>query len=207
MLDLLLSFPPGRLATFVAAGLVLNFTPGADVLFATASGIRGGPRIGALAGFGVGLGAVWHVTLAALGISAALAAWPTALAAIRWAGAAYLLVLAWKSWHAAAALDGGRGAAGAWAAVRRGFLTNALNPKPVLFVLAFLPQFTDPALGPVWQQIALLGGIFAFTGTLVTMGYGYLAGTLRDALGRRMLWLNKLAAVMFGGLALRLVVD
>ncbi|MFC2966617.1 LysE family translocator [Acidimangrovimonas pyrenivorans] len=206
MLDLLLQFPLDRLATFVAAGLALNLTPGADVLFATASGIRGGPRVGALAGLGVGFGAVWHVSLAALGISAALAAWPAALTAIRWAGAGYLLALAWKSWHAGAP-GPGRGAESGWRALRRGFLTNVLNPKPVLFILAFLPQFTDPALGPVWQQIVLLGGIFAFTGTLVTMGYGLTAGIVRHALGRRMAGLNKLAALIFGGLALRLVVD
>lgn len=206
MLDLLLQFPLDRLATFVAAGLALNLTPGADVLFATASGIRGGPRVGALAGLGVGFGAVWHVSLAALGISAALAAWPAALTAIRWAGAGYLLVLAWKSWHAGAP-GPGHGTESGWRALRRGFLTNVLNPKPVLFVLAFLPQFTDPALGPVWQQIVLLGGIFAFTGTLVTMGYGLIAGIVRHALGRKMAGLNKLAAVIFGGLALRLVVD
>ncbi len=207
MLHLLLSFPHDKLATFIAGGLVLNFAPGADVIFATASGIRGGPRTGAFAGLGVGLGACWHVTLAALGVSALVAAWPQALVAIRWIGAAYLLVLAWKSWRATGELPEGRGAKGALQAIRRGFLSNALNPKPVLFILAFLPQFTDPTLGPIWQQIVLLGGIFAFTGTLVTMGYGILAGYVRHALGRRMQAVNKLAAVMFGGLALRLIAD
>ena len=207
MLHLLLSFPPGHLATFIAGGLVVNFAPGQDVIFATASGIRGGPRIGALAGLGVGFGVVWHVTLAALGVSAAIAAWPGALDAIRWIGAAYLLFLAWQSWRAQGTLPEGRGAGHAWSAIRRGFLSNALNPKPVLFILAFLPQFTEPALGPIWQQIVLLGGIFAFTGTLVTMGYGVVAGYVRHALGRRMAALNRVAAVMFGALALRLIVD
>jgi threonine/homoserine/homoserine lactone efflux protein len=82
-----------------------------------------------------------------------------------------------------------------------------MNPKPMLFMLAFLPQFTDPALGPVWQQIVLLGAIFGLTGTLVTMGYGALAGYVRHALGRRMAVLNRVAAVMFGGLALRLIAE
>lgn len=207
MLHLLFAFPPGHLAAFIAGGLVLNFAPGADVIFATASGIRGGPRIGALAGLGVGIGAIWHVTLAALGLSAAIAAWPEALSAIRWIGAVYLVFLAWKSWRASGTLPEGRGAGGGWQAVRRGFLSNATNPKPMLFMIAFLPQFTAPALGPVWQQIVLLGGIFAFTGTLVTMGYGILAGHVRHALGRRMALLNRIAALMFGGLALRLIVD
>jgi threonine/homoserine/homoserine lactone efflux protein len=207
MLQLLLSIPPERLATFVAGGLVLNFAPGADVIFATASGIRGGPRIGALAGLGVGCGAIWHVGLAAAGVSAAIAAWPQALTAIRWLGAGYLLWLAWKAWQAGAELPEGRGAGSGRMALRRGFLTNAMNPKPMLFMLAFLPQFTDPALGPVWQQIVLLGAIFGLTGTLVTMGYGVLAGYVRHALGRRMAVLNRVAAVMFGGLALRLIAE
>ncbi|MDE3079735.1 MAG: LysE family translocator [Paracoccaceae bacterium] len=207
MLHLLLSFPPGHLATFIAGGLVLNFVPGADVIFATASGIRGGPRVGALAGLGVGCGVLMHVTLAALGVSAAIAAWPGALSAIRWVGAGYLLFLGWKSWRATGELPQGRGAGGGWQAVRRGFVSNATNPKPMLFMIAFLPQFTDPHLGPVWEQIVLLGGIFAFTGTLVTMGYGILAGYVRHALSRKMAALNRVAAVMFGGLALRLILD
>lgn len=207
MLHLIASFPLARLAPFVAGGLVLNVTPGADVLFATASGIRGGPRIGALAGLGVGIGVLWHVSLAALGLSAAIAAFPGALAAIRWIGAAYLLYLAWHSWRTTGALPEGRGAASAWSALRRGILSNVTNPKPMLFMMAFLPQFTDPALGPIWQQIVFLGLIFCFTGTLVTMAYGIAAGYVRHALARRLVILNRVAAVMFGGLALKLIAD
>ena len=84
-------------------------------------------------------------------------------------------------------------------------LSNALNPKPVLFLLAFLPQFTNPAWGPVWQQILGLGLIFAFTGTLVTMGYGVVAGYAGHVIGQRLGLINKIAAVMFAGLAIRLV--
>lgn len=196
--------PPAELAAFVAAGLVLNLTPGADVLFAMASGIAGGPRVGAVAGLGVGLGGLWHLALAALGVSALIAAHPAALAALKWAGAGYLLVLAWKSWHAGAAAPG-RGEAGMVRALARGFVTNALNPKVALFVLAFLPQFTDPARGPVWQQIVVLGAVFSVTGTLVTCGYGALAGMGARALGARMAALNRIAAVMFAGLAARMV--
>lgn len=201
------AIPAESLWIFTLSGIVLNLTPGADVLFATASGIRGGPRIGALAGLGVGLGALWHVTLAAAGMSALLAASPAALWVLRWGGGAYLLFLAWKSWHARPETDGARGAGSGWAALRRGALTNMLNPKPVLFVLAFLPQFTDPARGPVWQQVVELGAIFALTGTIITMGYGALAGLVRQRLARRLGVLNRIAAVVFAGLAARLVLD
>lgn len=206
MLDLLLSFPPQTLLAFLAAGIVLNLTPGADVIFATASGIAGGPRAGAVAGLGVGLGGLWHVGLAAAGVSALIAAHPGALEALRWAGAGYLAYLAWKSWNAPALAEG-RGVATPAHAIWRGFLTNALNPKVALFVLAFLPQFTNPALGPVWQQILLLGAIFTITGTCITAGYGALAGIAGRALSARLAILNRVAAVLFGGLAAKLVLD
>lgn len=205
MTDLLALVPPADLAAFLAAGIVLNLTPGADVMFATASGIAGGPRAGAVAGLGVGLGGLWHVGLAALGISALIAAHPAALLGLKWAGAVYLLWLAWKSWRATAAPALAGGERRALAALGRGFVTNALNPKVALFVLAFLPQFTDAARGPVWQQILVLGALFTLTGTAITAGYGALAGLAGRRLGARLGLLNRVAALMFGGLALRLV--
>lgn len=204
MWDLLQTYPTTQLAAFTVAGLALNLTPGADVMFATASGLRGGPRAGMAAGLGVGLGGALHVSLAALGLSALIAAHPGALTAIRWIGAAYLLWLAVASWRSGPAREQG-GALSPMAAIRRGFIANVLNPKVILFILAFLPQFTNSAWGPVWQQIVLLGAIFTVTGTLVTMGYGALAGALGSALARRMSALNKVAGVMFAGLAARLV--
>lgn len=205
MMDILALVPPADLAAFLAAGIVLNLTPGADVMFATASGIAGGPRAGAVAGLGVGLGGLWHMGLAALGISALIAAHPAALLGLKWAGAGYLLWLAWKSWRSRGDAVAGRGERGAMAALWRGFVTNALNPKVALFVLAFLPQFTDAARGPVWQQILILGAVFTVTGTMITAGYGALAGMAGRRLGARMGILNRVAALMFGGLALRLV--
>lgn len=207
MFDLLLAFPPGQLFAFMAAGIVLNLTPGADVIFASASGIAGGPRAGAVAGLGVGLGGLWHVGLAAAGVSALLAAYPPALIALRWAGAGYLLYLAVVAWRAPLVIENGRAIASPARAIWRGFVTNALNPKVALFVLAFLPQFTDPALGPIWQQILVLGGIFTLTGTLITAGYGALAGVMGRGLGARLAILNRVAALMFGGLAAKLVLD
>ena len=205
MWETITAIPPDRFLAFLAGGLLVNIAPGQDILFATASGIQGGPRAGGAAGLGVAVGVLWHVALAALGLSALIAAHPGALTLIRFAGGAYLLVLAWKSWRAAAAVGKTGGASTALRAFGRGALTNALNPKPVLFILAFLPQFVDPAVGPVWQQIVFLGAVFAFTGALVTMGFGILAGHAGRAIGARMQGLNKLAAVLFAALAARLL--
>ena len=196
--------PAPQLAAFVAGGLVLNFAPGQDVFFATACGLQGGPKAGARAGLGVGMGVVAHVLMATLGLGALIAAHPGALTAIKWIGAGYLLWLAWKSWHAAPQ-GAARGAVRPWNVIRRGALSNLLNPKPVLFLLAFLPQFTRPDYGPIWHQLLALGLIFAFTGTVVTMGYGLVAGWLGARLGAHLGVLNRIAAVMFAGLALRLV--
>ena len=203
--DTLANIPLPQLLTFVAGGLVLNFAPGQDVFFASACGIQGGPKAGALAGVGVGLGVVMHVLLATIGLGAVVAAHPEALLAIKYVGAAYLMWLAWKAWRAGPVDPSARGSVRVWNIIRRGFLSNALNPKPVLFLLAFLPQFTNPAWGPIWQQIFGLGLIFAFTGTLVTIGYGVVAGLAGHVLGSRLGLMNKIAAVMFAGLAIRLV--
>ena len=196
--------PPDTLLTFAMAGILLNLTPGADVMFATASGMAGGPRAGMAAGAGVGLGGLWHVGLAALGVAALLAAHPAAMTGLRWFGAVYLLYLAHAAWTAGPAAPG-HGIARLSRAFWRGFLTNALNPKVALFVLAFLPQFTDPARGPVWQQILILGALFTATGMVITAGYGALAGLAGQALSARMGVMNKLAAGVFALLALRMM--
>ncbi|GLK66203.1 MULTISPECIES: LysE family translocator [Paracoccus] len=203
--DTLANFPLQQLLAFMAGALVLNFAPGQDVFFASACGIQNGPRAGALAGFGVGLGVVCHVVMATIGLGALVAAHPGALAAIKYAGAAYLLFLAWKSWNAGAITPQTSAASRSWNIIRRGALSNLLNPKPVLFLLAFLPQFTRPEYGPIWQQILGLGLMFTLSGTLVTMGYGVVAGLAGKVIGQRLGVVNRIAAVMFAGLALRLV--
>lgn len=204
--DSLANIPAAHLLAFIIGGLVLNLAPGQDVFFASACGIQGGPRAGALAGLGVGLGVLFHLALATAGLGAVVAAHPGALLAVKYAGAAYLLFLAWKSWTAGTDDRRASAARRPWSIIRRGALSNILNPKPVLFLLAFLPQFTDPGRGPVWAQILGLGLIFAFTGTLVTMAYGIIAGRAGQVLGSRLRIMNRMAAVIFAGLAIRLVV-
>lgn len=206
MIEVVASFPAGVLLAFVVSGIVLNLTPGADVMFATASGLGGGPRAGIAAGAGVGLGGIVHVGLAAAGVAALIGASPVALELIRWLGAGYLVFLGVQSWRAAGPGSVLAARIGALAAFRRGFLTNVLNPKVILFVLAFLPQFTDPARGPVWKQILFLGVIFCVTGMVITASYGALAGWLGAALARRIGVLNRVAAVVFVALAVRMAV-
>uniref|UniRef100_UPI00399C33FF LysE family translocator n=1 Tax=Roseovarius halophilus (ex Wu et al. 2025) TaxID=3376060 RepID=UPI00399C33FF len=101
----------------------------------------------------------------------------------------------------------GRAAAGLGRAVRRGFLTNVLNPKTALFIFAFIPQFTDPSNGPLWAQITVLGAIFAGLGGAFSLALGAAAGGFAHVLRARARLLNRVAAVMFGGLAARLLLQ
>lgn len=205
--EVITGFEPALLAGFVAAGLLLNLTPGADFVFVSASGIGGGPRVGMAAAVGINLGIVVHIALAAAGLSALLMAWPLAYDVIRYAGAAYLAVLAVQAWRRAGDAAGTRGAQNAWRAVRRGFLTNVLNPKTALFIFAFIPQFTDPAIGPVWAQIVVLGAIFLTVGFAFSLCLGAAAGAFAHVLRARARLLGRVSAVLFGGLAARLVWD
>jgi threonine/homoserine/homoserine lactone efflux protein len=89
-------------------------------------------------------------------------------------------------------------------AERRGLLTNVLNPKAGLSVMAFLPPLADPALGPIRQRIVPLGGVFTFFSLPMTLGLGALAGHFGDRLRAHVGYLNKLTALLFGGQVARL---
>ncbi|MEL7465147.1 MAG: LysE family translocator [Pseudomonadota bacterium] len=198
---------PAVLAAFVAASLALNFTPGADMMFSVASGAAGGPRAAVAASLGINLGVVVHIALAALGLAALIAAEPLAYDAIRYAGAAYLIFLAVQMWRAPPPDLAKPAPSPFWPTVRRGFMTNILNPKTALFIFAFIPQFADPAKGSVAAQIALLGAVFIATGFTVNACVGSLAGAFATRIRRASRAMNRLSAIVFGGLAARLVID
>ena len=205
--DVVTGFDPTLLLAFIGAGLLLNLTPGADFVFISASGISGGPRVGMAAAVGVNLGILIHIAMASAGLSALLIAFPLAYDVIRYVGAAYLIYLAVQAWRSTGEIGQGKAAPSLWVAVRRGFITNLLNPKTALFIFAFIPQFTDPAIGPIWMQILFLGGIFAGVGFAFALSLGALAGVFTNVLKSRARFLNRFSAVMFAGLAARLVWD
>jgi threonine/homoserine/homoserine lactone efflux protein len=206
MIETLLLMDPTTVAAFLLAGIVLNLTPGADVMFATACGLSGGWRGGVAAAFGVALGSVVHVALATVGISAAILAVPHAYDIIRWAGAIYLLWLAWAAWTAPPP-EPDQGRRTYQAAIRKGFVTNLLNPKVALFIMAFLPQFATPEIGPIWHQTLGLGLLFIVTGLVITSGYGAFAGLFGAALGKMQGVMGKVSALVFGGLAARIILE
>lgn len=198
---------PVILATFLAASVALYLTPGADMMFITASGAAGGQRVGILAGLGVSIGSVSHTVFAVLGVAALIQTSELAYDVLRYVGAAYLLYLAVQTWRAPPPDRAPEGTSDGWQAFKRGALTNLLNPKVSVFVLAFLPQFTDPDAGPVWLQIAVLGVIFSLASIPFNCAYGVAAGLFSDTIRRAGRTMNRLCALVFGGLAARLALN
>ena len=176
------------LAAYLVTIAVLIALPGPDMLFALATGIKGGSRAGFFAAVGAALGEVVHITAAAVGLAALFRAAPLLFDVMRFAGAAYLLYLGVQTWRARnePPTAGARaGAAGARRALWRGALTNLLNPKMALFTIAFLPQFVDTARGHVALQFLVLGACFVTLEIVVDGTVGILAGKFGRVLERR----------------------
>ncbi|WP_262403254.1 LysE family translocator [Actinomadura sp. CNU-125] len=151
---------PHLLAVFTVTTIVALVTPGPDMLFVLGCGMRGGARAGLLATVGVITGDALYIVAATAGLAALLTALPVAFTAIRIAGAAYLVHLGVQMIRkrgegpaddpAGTAMPGRR-------AFLNGIVSSMANPQTFTFMVAFLPQFIDPAAGPVWLQAADLG--------------------------------------------------
>lgn len=167
-----MGLPVDSLPMFLAATLALNLAPGPDVMFVVAKSLQGSARTGIAASLGISSGIVVHALLVSFGAAALLAAWPVAIKVLQLAGAAYLIWLAVGDWRAQpVTLDDRPAAESTRSVVAQGFITNVLNPKVALFFLLFLPQFIDPALGPIRRQLLFLSFCFIVCGTLVNFAY------------------------------------
>jgi threonine/homoserine/homoserine lactone efflux protein len=198
---------PVVMLAFIPAALALNLTPGADMMFCLGQGLRGGPRAALAADAGIAVGGMVHVLVAGLGLGALVARAPWLFEVIRWVGVAYLL------WLAVQALRAGpvgavKVAGSSSRAFRDGLLVNLTNPKVILFVLAFVPQFVDAAR-PVLPQFLVFGAILSLGG----LGVNGLVGVGAGGIGQRMArspgfarWLGRVSAGVFAALAVRLAV-
>jgi len=193
----------------MGAGLLLNVTPGPDVLYIVGRSLSQGRVAGVVSALGISAGCLFHIAAAALGLSTLMLTLPLAYDVIRYAGAAYLV---WLGIRAIRARSGALAVRAMdvvplAAVFRQGMVTNALNPKVALFFLAFLPQFTDAARGPLAPQFLLLGVIFVANGLLVCLAYALAASWLGAWLTARYdvhAWLNRAMAALFIGLGVRL---
>lgn len=208
-----------HLLFFIAAGLLLNLTPGPDVLYIVTNALRSGARAGVVAAFGITAGCFVHIFAAAVGVSALMAASNLAFTALKWAGAAYLvyvglrMLLAKRVSEDSNATNLIAGSAretwgrGLKSIFFQGFWTNTLNPKVALFFLAFVPQFITADIDNKPLAFLLLGLVFNFNGLWVNMGWALAAAWMARRLGavqRGMHALERAAGVMFIGFGLKL---
>jgi threonine/homoserine/homoserine lactone efflux protein len=208
-----------HLVLFVFAGLLLNLTPGPDVLYIVSNALRSGARAGVVAGLGITAGCFVHVFAAAVGVSALLAASATAFTVLKWAGAAYLLWVgvklllarptgeSWGSRGSPSAYEEVRGQQpGLLTVFRGGFLTNVLNPKVAIFFLAFVPQFIAPGTEHKALAFVLLGTLFNVNSIAVNSGWALAAAWMarHGTVQRGMHWLDRAAGAMFIAFGLKL---
>ena len=202
-----------HLLAFIAAGWLLNLTPGPDVLYIVANSLRSGVRAGIVGGLGILTGCFVHIFAAAIGVGTLLATSAAAFTVIKVVGAAYLIYLGARmvlsrpqppaDLGAAAAAAGERTLA---AIFRGGFWTNVLNPKVALFFLAFVPQFIAPGTDQKTLVFVLLGVLFNLNSIPVIVGWAMAAGWLarRGAVRKGMHWLDRAAGILFIGFGLKL---
>jgi len=201
-----MSLPIHDLPLFLAAGILLNLTPGPDMLFVAGSSAAQGRRAGVMAALGVAVGCGVHMLLATVGLSALLAASAWAFDLVKWAGAAYLVWIGIAMLRRAAhAADVAPPAVHARRVFWQGALTNALNPKVALFFLAFLPQFITPGAPDQAMAFLALGALFNAGGLVVNVVVALLAGALRERLAGESA-LRRVAGVMFIALGVKLAV-
>lgn len=172
------------LSYFLLTSALLTLAPGPDVMYLLAKSLSDGAKSGVALAGGLSSGVVFHTGLVILGVAALIQSSPAALSALKFGGAAYLLYLAWGAFHDKSELriDSTDALKNLLALYRRGVLMNVLNPKVLLFFLAFLPQFVSTEGGPAGKQIALLGFLFAFQAFLIFSTVAVCAGRLRRIL-------------------------
>lgn len=155
---------------------------------------------------------VVQVGLLVLGVASLLKAYPAGLALLQWAGAAYMLYLGARMILSSFAKDGKSAPPvariSAWSAIREGTINSLTNPKSLLFMFAFLPQFVDPGVGPVWLQLAVLGTIQKSAGILSLGSVAMASGTIGQWLYRwpnLLHWQQRFTGLVMVGLGLRLM--
>ena len=193
---------------FAAASLAFLAIPGPSVFYIVTRSLAQGRRAGVTSMLGVQAGGLVHVVAAAFGVSAIIASSATAFTIVKYAGAAYLVLLGLRKLLSHGERDvevEPRGPASGSRLFWQGTVVNVLNPKNALFFLAFLPQFVDPSAGPVAPQMLVLGTLLVGLGVVSDGTYALVAAgagrRLREtAAARRRL--DRLSGGVFVGLGL-----
>ncbi|EBX8438374.1 LysE family translocator [Salmonella enterica subsp. enterica serovar Oranienburg] len=196
---------------FLLALMLLEISPGPDMMLTIARGVGQGRRIAVLTVLGnVFVAGFVQVSFLVLGLVSVVHAWPVALDLLRWAGAAYLMWLGIKMIATSGTDTRLRKTAkiSDWNAVKEGALNSLTNPKSLLFMFAFLPQFVDPAAGPVWMQLLVLGSIQKLAGIVSLGSVAMASGTFGNLLGKHpnfIKWQERFTGVVMIGLGIRML--
>jgi threonine/homoserine/homoserine lactone efflux protein len=196
------------LLCFLGASVALTIAPGPDNIFVLTQGISRGRKHAMITAFGMCSGISVHTTAAAFGISAVFYSSVIAFNVVKYAGAAYLLYLAWKTLKEQSAIRLSTADERASIALfKRGFIMNVLNPKVAMFFLAFLPQFVTPDTDHFALEMLLLGIIFMIQAVIIFCLIGFFSGSIGNFIQARP-WVAKyfdcLTAGVFASLGIRL---
>ena len=194
---------------FIGVAFALALVPGPDNIFVLTQSALHGRLAGLFVTLGLATGLIFHTTAVALGVAAIFQTSQYAFIILKYIGAAYLLYLAWKAFNAGKAQLSGEETPVEPASKLyiRGLIMNIANPKITIFFLAFLPQFVDPAHGSIVIQFYQLGFLMIISticvfGT-VALTAGFLGNWLRNS-PKAESWINRVSAVVFVSLALKL---
>ncbi len=204
--------PFETLTAFTLAAVLLALAPGPDNLFVLTQSALNGAKNGIFVVLGLCTGLIVHTAAVAFGLAAVIQTSAVAFTVIKFIGAGYLLYLAWRAFRASGSsmAAAAENALGPLALFRRGIIMNVTNPKVAMFFLALFPQFMRDDAGPALQQAATLGVVFMVSTMIVFGAIALLAGGLRSWLIQSPSAqgvLNKIAGVVFVGLALKLAVS
>ncbi|MBN2864852.1 MAG: LysE family translocator [Thiotrichales bacterium] len=202
--------PIESLIPFMLASIILIASPGPDNLFVITQSAIHGSKTGILVTLGLVTGLIFHTSAVAFGVAALLQTSDIAFTILKTVGALYLIYLAWQAFSAHKTKIKGeklppRSASQLY---RRGIIMNITNPKVSIFFLAFLPQFVAPENGAIAGQVFVLGAVFAALGLSIFIVFSLLAGKIGTWLNqseKAQLYINRVAGVVFIGLALNLL--
>ncbi len=194
---------------FYITALIVVLIPGTGVIYTVSNGLFLGWRASIAAAFGCTLGIVPHLTVSVLGLSAILHMSAIAFQSVKYAGAAYLLYLAWEMWREkdSVKFDSAGSDAGLRKIIIRGILINILNPKLSIFFLSFLPLFVNrDSTAPVIEML-ILSAIFMVMTLVIFILYGISANSVRRYFAdspKFVIWLQRTFAAVFAALGLKL---
>ncbi|MTI15727.1 LysE family translocator [Rhodobacteraceae bacterium RKSG542] len=197
---------------FFSVSILLALSPGPDNIFVLTQSAMYGRTSGFAVTLGLCTGVVVHTLAVALGVAAIFQTSALAFNILKVLGAAYLVYLAWGAFNAKPASLGSKEAAqlSLPSLYRRGVIMNITNPKVSIFFLSFLPQFVSVNNGPLLPQFLSLGALFIVSALIIFGTIALLAGTLGEALSRSpriQTIINRLSAVVFVGLAIKLAIS